>query len=331
MRIDVEAVDEDEPGPAWLGAFERHAEAYLRWYATPGGGPRPTFLECETAITRYLPEWLSTWKQLCELVGGGDLEARFLSLYRPPPYVHGCSQAVLARPKPFLVRNYDYAPQLWDAMLLRSSWNGKKVLAVTDCWVGVLDGVNEAGLAISLSFGGSPEVGVGFGAPLVLRVALETCQNAHEAARLFRRVPIHMAYNIVMIDRTGDFFTAFTAPHRPTIVRRTPASTNHQDRIAWPRHAYATATLERERHLYARLATPHLEPDALVDAFLMPPLRSIHYDRGFGTLYTAAYRPTEGELVLHWPGNSWRHTLDQCDVGTRTIEFPDPPGAMVSP
>ena len=33
-----------------------------------------------------------------------------------------------------------------------------------------------------------------------------------------------------------------------------------------------------------------------------PPLYSTEYSRGFGTLYTAAYRPADGVVTYHWPG-----------------------------
>lgn len=322
MRIEIQAVEEDEPGAAWSEILDRHLEAYLRWYQAPGGGERPTYLECERALKRYLPEWLPIWRAHCEAAGGDDVVARFLSLYRPPAYVQGCSQVAWNRPEPRLIRNYDYAPELWDGVLFRSAWTGRRVLAVTDCLIGALDGVNEAGLSVSLSFGGSQEVGDGFGAPLLVRVALETCRTAAEAAQLFRRVPTHMAYNILMLDRDGDFFTAFTGPSRPTIVRRTAASTNHQDRIAWARHAWATATLERERRLHACLADPEMDGDTLEEAFLHPPLRSTDYARGFGTLYTAVYRPAMGRLDLRWPGHCWSQSLDDFTPGTRTVELP---------
>ena len=33
-----------------------------------------------------------------------------------------------------------------------------------------------------------------------------------------------------------------------------------------------------------------------------PPLYSTEYSRGFGTLYTAVYRPADGVVTYHWPG-----------------------------
>ena len=323
MRLEIEAISEDEPGEAWRALFERHIEAYERWFHAAGGPPRPTYLECEKALRHYLPEWVPTWERLCDLAGGGDFASRFLSLYRPPPYVQGCSQVVLDRPEPLLLRNYDYAPELWDGALLRSHWGDRAVLAMTDCLVGALDGVNEDGLAVSLNFGGDPEVGDGFGAPLLVRVALETCSTAAEAARLLRRVPTHMAYNIAMVDRGGNFYTAFTGPNRPTIVRRTQVSTNHQDRVAWPRHAWSTRSLDRERTLHRAVATMEHRTEALLEAMLHPPLHSEEYARGFGTLYTALYRPRDASLELHWPGETWVHSVERADVGVRVIVLPE--------
>ena len=62
-------------------------------------------------LREHLPELLPTWERLVELVGGGDLEARFLSLYDPPAFVAGCTQALWTHRTPALIRNYDYAPE----------------------------------------------------------------------------------------------------------------------------------------------------------------------------------------------------------------------------
>ena len=35
------------------------------------------------------------------------------------------------------------------------------------------------------------------------------------------------------------------------------------------------------------------------------------FGAGFGTLYTAEYRPGEGVGRYHWPGHTWAHSLDQ--------------------
>ena len=47
-------------------------------------------------------------------------------------------------------------------------------------------------------------------------------------------------------------------------------------------------------------------PEDFVGDFLRPPLYSLAFDRGFGTLYTAAYRPRERRsMSYHWPHYEW--------------------------
>jgi hypothetical protein len=42
---------------------------------------------------------------------------------------------------------------------------------------------------------------------------------------------------------------------------------------------------------------------------LASPMRSTDYEGGFGTLYTAVYRPDAGTATYHWPGASWKQSL----------------------
>lgn len=80
-----------------------------------------------------------------------------------------------------MVRNYDYAPSAFDSLTLRTRWQGRTVLGTSDGLWGLVDGMNDAGLAVSLTFGGRRVVGDGFGVPLILRYVLQTCETAEEA------------------------------------------------------------------------------------------------------------------------------------------------------
>jgi len=327
MQITFEAVNEAQPGPKWQSRFEALWPHYRRWYLAEGPAKRPTYLQCERALCDYMPELIPTWERLTDLAGGGDIAARFLSLYCPPPYLSGCSQAAWLTGEPMLVRNYDCSPHLFEKLFWQSQWNKQRVLATTDCLIGVLDGVNEAGLAVSLNFGGMKEVGVGFGAPMVLRYLLEFCSNVTEATKVLRRVPVHMAYNILVLDRSGNYITAYTRPNGPTILHRTQASTNHQDRIAWASHAVATATLERERRLFELLGVHNLKASDFTAAFLQPPLLQKEYHKGYGTLYTAIYRPNLTEVEYRWPGQELKLGLGDWKDQEIHVQFPAIPGA----
>jgi predicted choloylglycine hydrolase len=229
---------------------------------------------------------------------------------------------VWAGAQPVLVRNYDYSPRQFEAVILRTAWNGAAVIAQSDCLWGVLDGVNARGLAVSLAFGGRRVVGEGFGVPIVLRYILEFCSRSDEAVEVLKRVPVHMAYNVTVLDAAGSFATVFVAPDRPAAVLPLAVTTNHQDGVEWQQHAKATATLERERVLNARLEESGDAPERLIGAFLRPPVYSIAYARGFGTLYTAVYHPAQRLAEYLWPNGAWRQSIAAFEEGVRTVRFP---------
>ncbi len=245
-----------------------------------------------------MPELAPTYERLCGLAGGGDVAARFLSLYRPPPYLAGCSQVVWgggAR----LIRNYDYSPATFDGVLLASTWV-RPVIAMLDCVWGALDGINDAGLVASLAFGGRKVTGEGFGIPLLLRYVLETCDTTADAVSALMRLPSHMSYSVTLLDRDGEHATVHLAPDRSADVTRSTVCTNHARAVEWPDYAALTKSVERQAFLEASvLPLPSL--DAAVDAFLRPPLHATKYRRGFGTLYTAIYDPHARSVSLRWP------------------------------
>ncbi|HUF11060.1 MAG TPA: C45 family peptidase [Rhodothermales bacterium] len=314
------SISEAKPGPKWQATFERLWPAYRRWFLSEGPRARPGYQTSQKKLRQYMPELAPVYESLVDLAGGGDLEARFLSLYCPPPYLAGCSQAVWSRERPVLVRNYDYSPRLFEGRLLHTCWR-RPVIAMVDCLWGALDGINDAGLSASLSFGGNKTVGTGFGVPLILRYILETCDDAESAAEVLKRVPTHMHYNITVVDRKGAFFTAHVSPDRPAIIRDEPVSTNHQERIEWDDYARATTTVERKKHLEQRRADPEETEQSFIDRFLEAPLYSTKFERAFGTLYTAAYYPQSLEVEYRWPGRSLRQTIDGFKEGRMVVRL----------
>jgi predicted choloylglycine hydrolase len=245
-----------------------------------------------------------------------------LSLYRPPRYITGCSQAVLARGRDnLLVRNYDYPPELCEGTILSSCWNGRRVIAMSDCLWGVLDGINEQGLTVSLAFGGRRIAGDGFGAPIILRYILEFCDTTEEAAAVLARVPTHMAYNITVCDAQGHYVTAMIGPDRAALIKRIPMATNHQKKIEWYAHALASETLIRERQLAILVDDEDTDEERLVSAFFLPPLFRSDYPRGLGTVYTAVYHPSQGRAEFHWADHSLNVSFEQFKETALEISY----------
>jgi len=324
---------EEQPGSEWLALLGRTWPSYHAWFSAEGAEARPSLAATRAALTEHMPELVGLWERLSNLgladsgladsglpnsglLGTDGAEedlGRLLGLYCPSAYLSGCSQAVLHRPTPRMVRNYDYSPMLCETTFVHTNWLGTRVMAASDCLWGVLDGINEHGLVVALAFGGRPVVGDGFGIPLILRYVLETCATTEQAAAVLCRVPSHMAYNVSLLDAGGDRCVAFVGPDRPTEIQRVDVATNHQRRPEWPRYDRVARSVERHEFLRAALADPSLTAAAFTELFLQPPLYKTNYTGGRGTLYTTVYDPAARSVAYTWPSLRIEHTLDDFE------------------
>jgi predicted choloylglycine hydrolase len=321
MKLFFRWVREDLPGERWQALCERTWHSYLRWFAKEGVDARPDLSTCRRELERFMPELVPIWERCVELAGGGEVAARLLSFSRPTPFLSGCSQAVWLRGNPFLVRNYDYHPAVFEGVFLRSAWHGTAVVASTDCLWGALDGVNEHGLAVALAFGGRPDVGDGFGIPVILRYVLEFCTNAREATETLCRIPSHMAYNVSVLDRRGEHAVVQMGPGRTPRVVADRVATNHQARVEWPAYDALVRSGQRREYLEHLIADVALAPSDLVDRFLEPPLYSDRFRASFGTLYTAVYHPVERTVDLCWPSIRISQSLDAFEERDLVIGY----------
>ena len=299
MIIKIKCIEEDKPGKKWAEVFERTWPYYRAWYVQEGVTARPGYLSCSESIGQHMPELESIYDQVCELAGSGDLPARYLSMWNPPAFMSGCTQMAWTRGEPALIRNYDYNPKWFEGVMLKSNWL-RPVIGISDCNWGLLDGMNSSGLCASLNFGGRNVVGEGFGIPLVIRYLLETCDNVDEAVKTFERLPVHMAYNVMLVDRDGNYATLFLGPDRPATLVNKQACTNHQGDIEWPEYALETQTIERERAAESYLNDDSYDLNSIYRKFLQPPLHQFNIKKSFGTLYSAAWFPETGKAKLFW-------------------------------
>ena len=316
------AVDEPRPGTAWQRHFETGWPSVKAWYLKEGLASRPTPAEGRDALTRHMPELLAIYDGLCDLAGTDEVAHRMLSGYNPPPVVAACSAAAWTRRGgPALVRNYDFDVAFTTGCIESTRWLGRRVIAMREAAWGCLDGMNEDGLVVSLTFGGRLAQGRGFAMPLVLRYVLETCRTVGEAVATIARIPVSMAQNVLVLDGSGRLATVFVGADRDAAVSAEAVCTNHQETVVWPEFAVASRTLERHACLAARLGDPAMTLDALVAGMLAPPLYALDGTRGFATVYTAVYRPAEGMVDYVWPGRRWRQSFDHFDAGTYTHRY----------
>jgi predicted choloylglycine hydrolase len=301
MAIHLRSVHEDTPGEKWKSLFDKLWPFYRKWYLREGAGKRAGYLTSVSHLEEYMPELMPVYHHLTQLVGNGDVESRYLSMWNPPPFMSGCSQVAWTRNNLALIRNYDYSPRLFDGIFLRTNWL-QPVIGMLDSSWGLLDGINASGLSVSLTFGGRNVVGNGFGIPLVLRYVLEICRTTYEAIQVLCRVPVHMAYNITLLDSSGFYSTVYLSPDRPPLVTDSAIGTNHQVVVEWEDYARISATQERMIFLQQSMQDESLQQDTMIQRFLKPPLYNMQYEKMFGTLYTAVYHPAELRADVLWPG-----------------------------
>lgn len=320
LQLNFNSISENLPGDKWQQLFNKHWPAYKAWFISKGAVNTPPLQVAQQQLKEYMPKFIPTYERLCELAGDDKIAHRFLTGYQPPAYISGCSQAVIKSP-PQLVRNYDYHPNLCEGSLLNSAWNGKHVIAIGDCLWGVVDGMNSDGLVASLTFGGRKVVGKGFGIPFILRYVLEFCSTIEEASEVLQRIPSHMAYNIMLLDKAGNSKMLQLAPDHEPKVTDLKISTNHQGTVDWPEHAAFSKTVEREKFLQESLKSGNIEADALANKFLEKPLFNRQYNDGFGTIYTSVYRPAEGYMELRWEDKTLKQSFADFDEGNTLITY----------
>src|SRR5665213_93245 len=315
------AAREDKPGSAWRARFAVGRDETTRWYLGSGRGPAPSPLECRTALRQHMPELVPHYDEVCALVGDDDLAHCMLSHYRPPPVVHGCSQAIwLGDGGPALVRNYDFPLDVVSDRFELTAWLGHRVIAKTQRpWGGCLDGMNEEGLVASMTDGGSGAQGLGFSVILIMRYVLETCSRVDQAIAALSRIPVALSQNVTLLDRTGQFATLFLGPDREPTISRLPACTNHQEVATRRSTELLAGSLDRHANILSALDDPTMTLERLTAKFFEPPLYSRR--KSSTTVYTAVYFPTEGRVEYLWPGKHWSQRFDNFVAAEYTHDY----------
>jgi len=266
-------------------------------------------LRARRLFGEHMPELVPLLDRLTEQVDR-PTAAAFLTMAALKPFFSGCTQAGSAGR---LLRNYDFAPDECEAVIVRSLFL-RPVIGMQEVGWGLLDGMNNAGLAVSLTFGGRPLAGPGFAVNIVLRYLLETCQTVTEAIERLRKIPIMVPWNVTLVD--GDqAVTVYLGPDIELTEAPDACAANHQ-------HLPVLEEDERTTRTQQRLAAIRAAGGD-VSAMLHPPLYESRFDDGYGTLYTADYQSKQQRVTYHWPGGAWEQSFDRFTPGSRTITLVD--------
>ncbi|WP_169739856.1 C45 family autoproteolytic acyltransferase/hydolase [Actinospica robiniae] len=230
----------------------------------------------------------------------------FLTHANLRPFFSGCMQI---GSDGTLLRNYDLSPEGCEGAIVRSDFL-RPVIGMQEALWGLLDGMNDAGLAASLTFGGRFVHGPGFAIPIVMRYLLETCDTVDQAIDRLSSIPIGIPQNVTFVDRNSAA-TVFTGPDIPVTRAPDACAANHQH-LAVPDEQEQSSRTQERLSAIRRAGTD-------VEAALKPPLYLSDYDKWLGTIYTARYRPTEGRVTYFWPSESWEQSFGDFAEGTRTV------------
>ncbi|MEV5710788.1 C45 family peptidase [Actinoallomurus sp. NPDC052274] len=297
-----------EIGDGGDGRWAEHAQ--VLWPAeeawlTDEGRTEEGAARARALFETHMPELVPILDLLAGQLGrpGGET---YLTHAAIRPFFSGCTQI---GGKGVLLRNYDFPPDECEGTIVSSRFL-RPVIGMREAGWGLLDGMNDAGLAVSLTFGGRFVHGPGFTILIVLRYLLETCETVGQAIGRLRELPIAIPQNVTLADHDRAA-TVYVGPDTPLIEATDACAANHQH-LPTPQDQEAF-TRTHERLAAVRAAGPD------VGAMLRPPLYQTAYETGQGTVYTAHYRPAEGRVTYHWPGASWEQSFDDFTPGRRTV------------
>ena len=234
--------------------------------------------------------------------------------------------------QPLLARSYELTDKLDDMNVccVHSTKHYSHAGSVM-LWFGRYDGLNDQGLAISMSAGGMP-IGEGMTPPAqdgfhfwtVIRAVLDQCANVDEAIQLIKQIP-HCGNPIyLLLDAAGaaarvEVYGKNIAV-KPMDDQSWLAATNHYQDLQ-----LEAGIIPVFKQSYTRLASiEHLlqEPKqysenelmAFLDKMFPDGLCANYYNGGFGTLRSMIFNPQEKHIRVRFgtPGrNPWKTvTLD---------------------
>lgn len=290
------------------GRWAAHAQAMWpvaeRWLTEETRSPQGA-VRARRLFEAHMPELVPVLDRLAGQLDRPD-GAAFLTLANLRPFFSSCTQIGVGGT---LLRNYDFSPDECEGTIALSGYL-RPVMGMQEIGWGLLDGMNDAGLAVSLTFGGRLVHGPGFAIPIVLRYLLETCDTVDGAVEKLASIPIGIAQNVTLVDRE-QAVSVYVGPDIPLTRAPDACAANHQHLPVAEEQERFSRTQERLGAIRAAGADPA--------AMLKPPLYQLNYDGGLGTVYTARYRPVEGRVTYSWPGESWEQSFADFDEGTRIV------------
>lgn len=263
-----------------------------------------------------------------------------------------CSQIALSKTKTddehvLLIRNYEFTHWAEDFILARTKVDGKySHMGTSELFFGRDDGINEEGLAISMSACGQPVGAVkemrrpskeGLQFWVAIRGVLENCRNVDEGIDYLRKFPLASNVNFILADKNNKLGLFNIIDGDIDIEIRDEKSkdgflhiTNHFDQ--YKMEEYGQLAMDNSLKRYEMIDEFVRSKDRLtrdeIKAFLLEKyprgLSFNDYDGFFGTTKSIIMDCSDGSLEILWGGrkeNLWNKykILEKLEDGERKI------------
>lgn len=307
QQMTFQAIEVGDGGDGRWAAYARTLWEEMEGLLTEEGRTAQGADRVRTLFRTHMPELVPVLDRLAGRLDrpGADVLLTHAALR---PFSQSCTQ--IGRDGT-LLRNYDLLPEQCEGTIVSSCFL-RPVIGMQDVLWGLLDGMNDAGLAVSLTWGGRSAHGRGFAILIVVRYLLETCDTVDEALGRLRSLPVAVPQNLTLVD-PAKALTVFVGPDIAPTVAPDACAANHQHLPVTDEQERALRTQERLRAIRAAGTD--------VAAMLRPPLYRSFDEEGVRTLYTAHYRPAEGRVTYYWPGESWEQSFGGFTPGSRTVTW----------
>ncbi|MGD6801824.1 C45 family autoproteolytic acyltransferase/hydrolase [Rossellomorea vietnamensis] len=250
--------------------------------------------EMKAIYKTYAPHLLEELEGLSDGLGiSFEKAAALFSGYDvPKTEAMGCSAFMTAE---FYVRNYDFAPALYDGLF--SLVQGGNVLASAGYnlqLIGRHDGLNEKGLAAGLHFVSYDSYTAGISAWTALRMVLDKCSSVEEAIHMLKELPHAACYNFSIGDEKGHRAVVEAAPEKVKVRKGEEAAVcvNHfEDKeLLNKNRSSLEGSIQRRNHLMS-LRNCNISHEQAFNHFRsqQSPVFFRDYDQLFGTLHTFSY------------------------------------------
>jgi predicted choloylglycine hydrolase len=186
-----------------------------KWFASATINPAKmgfgSFEELQDFYEEYCP---GITDEIVGFADGMGVKPNSLQIYNPPIYnPSNCSQfavlsSVASDGHVYVGRSYEFNHKENDLRLCTVRIKGKvKHLGFTELLLGRDDGINEHGLCVTFSGGGTfkrkPKKR-GFNFFLIVRTLLDNCRSVAEAVEHLRKTPMSGFWNFLMTDRNDN-------------------------------------------------------------------------------------------------------------------------------